>query len=109
MNIDDIVNLVSLIGLALPIVINLTKFIGTSTHNNRLTNLANRAEIIVKALDQSSTLTNDQKKLHAVEALQDYAKEVGIKVDTKQLEQYIEASVNSARLQEKKPVNQRLN
>lgn len=111
MNVDDIVNIVSLIGLALPIVINLTKFIGASTHNKRLTNLANRADIVVKALDQSAELSNDDKKAHAVEALYDYANEVGIKVTKEQLGQYVEASVNAARKQNntETPVNQRVN
>lgn len=94
---DDIVNLVSLIGLALPVVINLTKFIGASTHNKRLTNLANRADIIVKALDQANDLSNEDKKDKAIDALYEYANEVGIKVTKKQLSQYVEASVNSVR------------
>lgn len=116
MNPDDIINIVSIIGLALPVVINLTKYIGAATHNTRISNLASRADIVVKALEQSQTMTNEDKKTKAISALNDYAKEVGIKITPEQLSQYIDSSVNTIRqdtttedVEVPKEKNQRLN
>lgn len=113
---DDIINIVSIIGLALPVVINLTKYIGAATHNTRISNLASRADIVVKALEQSQALSNEDKKTRAIAALNDYAKEVGIKVSPEQLSQYIDSSVNTIRqdqatevIETKPEKNQRLN
>lgn len=95
MKTDDIVNIITIIGLALPVIISLVKGVAQYTHNKVLINLSNRADIIVKALEQSSDLSSSDKKERAIKALSEYANELGIKTTDKQLGTYIEASVNT--------------
>lgn len=92
---DDIVNLITTVGLALPVIVSLIKVIAQDTHNKILINMSNKADIIVKALEQSSELSGSEKKERAVKALSEYANEIGIKVTDKQVAAYIEASVNT--------------
>lgn len=92
---DDIVNIITIIGLALPVITSLTKAVAQVTHNKVFINMSNKADIIVKALEQSSELSGSDKKERAVKALSEYANELGIKVTDKQLGAYIEASVNT--------------
>lgn len=92
---DDIVNIITIIGLALPVITSLTKAVAQVTHNKVFINMSNKADIIVKALEQSSDLSGSDKKERAIKALSDYANELGIKVTDKQLGTYIESSVNT--------------
>lgn len=92
---DDIVNIITIIGLALPVITSVTKAMAQVTHNKVLINLSNKADIIVKALEQSSDLSSSEKKERAIKALSEYADELGIKVTDKQIGMYIESSVNT--------------
>lgn len=92
---DDIVNIITIIGLALPVITSLTKAMAQATHNKVFINMSNKADIIVKALEQSSELSGSDKKERAIKALSEYANELGIKVTDKQLGTYIESSVNT--------------
>jgi len=92
---DDIVNVITTIGLVLPVIVSLMKVVAQDTHNKILINMSNKADIIVKALEQSSDLSSSEKKERAVKALSEYANELGIKVTDKQVGAYIEASVNT--------------
>ena len=92
---DDIANLITIIGLALPVITSVVKGIAQYTHNKVLINMSNRADIIVKALEQSSDLSSSDKKERAIKALSEYANELGIKITDKQLGTYIESSVHT--------------
>lgn len=92
---DDIVNIITIIGLALPVITSVTKAVAQVTHNKVFINMSNKADVIVKALEQSSDLSSSDKKERAVKALSEYANELGIKVTDKQIGTYIESSVNT--------------
>ena len=85
----DIVTII--IALA-PIGIKIFQLIAQKTHNQRLINLSQRAQIIVEGLEQSN-LTNEEKKTKAYKKLSAYANEVGIPVTVDQLDDYIESAV----------------
>lgn len=102
MNVKDVLDIVTIIIFAAPIVIQGVKWIGHKTHNQKLINLSERANIIVASLDQSHAMSNAQKKDVALNKLSDYASEVGIKVTPTQLHDYIEASVNFIRSLERR-------
>lgn len=91
---DDIVNVITIIGLALPVITSLTKTLAQITHNKAFINLSNKADVIVRALEQNDQLSSDAKKERAVKALTEYANELGIKVTDNQVSAYIESSVN---------------
>ena len=97
MNPDDIVNVITIIGLALPVVSSLTKVLAQVTHNKAFINLSNKADVIVKALEQTEALSGSDKKERAVKALTEYANELGVKVTDKQISTYIESSVNTVK------------
>ena len=92
--INQIADILTTLAVLLPIVIQLVKLIGQKTHNQRLVNLSDRATIIVTALEQSQ-LDGPAKKQEAMTRLSQYAGEVGIKVTSQQLSDYIESSVNA--------------
>lgn len=90
---QNVLDVVTLVILLAPIVVQLVKLLGTKTHNIRIKNLSDRAEIIVTALNQSS-LANEERKRVACEKLAAYANEVGINVSAEQIDDYIESAVN---------------
>jgi Phage holin protein (Holin_LLH). len=94
--VDSIIQVVPVIVLLLPIVVNLFSLIAQKSHNQKLINLSERSKIIVQALDQSG-LTNEEKKQRGVKKLAEYANQVGIKMTPDQLDDYIEASVKVIR------------
>lgn len=75
-----------------PIGIKIFQLIAQKTHNQRLINLSQRAQIIVEGLEQSN-LSNEEKKTKAYKKLSAYANEVGIPVTVDQLDDYIESAV----------------
>lgn len=77
----------------LPIIVQLFNLLTAHTHNKRLINLRERANIIVAAMEQSG-LSNEQKKQTALDKLAEYANEVNIPVTGDQLDDYIESAVN---------------
>lgn len=83
--------LVTLIPL-IPVIVKIITALTALTHNKRLKNLSLRAEVVVTALEKSN-LTNDQKKQAAMDNLATYANEVGIKVTSHQLSEYIESAL----------------
>ena len=97
MKTDDIINVITIIGLALPVISSLTKVLAQVTHNKAFINLSNKADVIVKALEQTESLSSADKKERAVKALTEYANELGMKVTDKQMSMYIESSVNTVK------------
>ena len=92
MMIKQITDIVTLILLVAPVVVQLFKLIGTKTHNQRLSNLSNRADTIVQALEQTDLASSD-KKAKALDKLSSYASETKIKLTPDQASDFIEQSV----------------
>ena len=83
--------LMILIWLA-PLIVALGKLIAQKTNNQKLTNLIDRANIIVLALEQTQDPAYSKKRV-ALEKLIIYAKEVGINLTVDQASDYIEHAV----------------
>ena len=90
--IRELLDIVTIIIALAPIGIKIFQLIAQKTHNQRLINLSQRAQIIVEGLEQSN-LSNEEKKTKAYKKLSDYANEVGIPVTVDQLDDYIESAV----------------
>ena len=88
----DLLDIVTIIIALAPIGIKIFQLIAQKTHNQRLINLSQRAQIIVEGLEQSN-LSNEEKKTKAYKKLSAYANEVGIPVTVDQLDDYIESAV----------------
>ena len=97
---NQIIDWVTLVTILAPLMISVVNFVGAKTHNQKLKNLADRAQIIVQSLEQTN-LNNAAKKEQALNKLSIYAQEVGIKVSPGQVEDYIESSVNLLKLLKK--------
>lgn len=101
MTVDKIINIVTLIVFVAPIVLELVKYLGAATHNKSVTTLAERAMIIVSALD-NMLMPNTEKKREALDKLLSFAKETNVNLTAAQAEDYIEHAVRVLReLQEK--------
>ena len=88
----ELLDIVTIIIALAPIGIKIFQLIAQKTHNQRLINLSQRAQIIVEGLEQSN-LSNEEKKTKAYKKLSAYANEVGIPVTVDQLDDYIESAV----------------
>ena len=88
----ELLDIVTIIIALAPIGIKIFQLIAQKTHNQRLINLSQRAQIIVEGLEQSN-LSNEEKKTKAYEKLSAYVNEVGIPVTVDQLDDYIESAV----------------
>lgn len=94
---NSIQSWIDTIGVLIPLIVMAAKiaiYIGQQTHSKRLQNLAARADIIVRALEQTDLLNEDKKQL-AIDKLNKYAKEAGIKISLNQLEDYVEGAVHT--------------
>ena len=92
-----IINWFFILMIIAPIIIAAIRALGQWTHSQALINLADRAKIIVDALNNNHILDNQDKKKEAMAKLSTYASEVGIKATPEQLEDYIESSVQLAK------------
>ena len=102
MTVDKIINIVTLIVFVAPIVLELVKYLGAATHNKSVTTLAERAMIIVSALD-NMLMPNTEKKREALEKLLSFAKETNVNLTAAQAEDYIEHAVRVLRELQEKP------
>lgn len=93
---ENVINLLVVVSMVLPIIIELIKYIGALTNNKKVLTLAERAMIIVSSLD-SLGIANEAKKQEALGKLTKFASEVGIKLSLSQAEDYIENSVQALR------------
>ena len=96
MTVDKIINIVTLIVFVAPIVLELVKYLGVATHNKSVTTLAERAMIIVSALD-NMLMPNTEKKREALDKLLSFAKETNVNLTPAQAEDYIEHAVRVLR------------
>ena len=95
--------LMILIWLA-PLIVAFGKLIAQETNNQKLTNLIDRANVIVLALEQTQDPPYRKKRV-ALEKLTIYAKEVGINLTVDQASDYIEHAVAVMnKLNKKEPV-----
>jgi hypothetical protein len=92
MNVNDVVEIVMLFVVIAPLILNLIKYIGTATNNKSVSMLADRAMIIVSALD-SLLIPNSDKKKQALKKLVSFANETGVKLTESQADDYIEHAV----------------
>ena len=88
----EILDIITILIALAPIGVKVFQLIAQKTHNQRLINLSQRAQIIVEGLEQSN-LSNEEKKTKAYKKLSAYANEVGIPVTVDQLDDYIESAV----------------
>jgi hypothetical protein len=102
MTVDKIINIVTLIVFVAPIVLELVKYLGAATHNKSVTTLAERAMIIVSALD-NMLMPNTEKKREALDKLLSFAKETNVNLTAAQAEDYIEHAVRVLRDLQEKP------
>lgn len=96
MSIEKVVDLITVLIIVAPIVVNVIKLIGAVTHSKSIQTLADRAMIIVSSLD-SVLIPNDTKKREAMNKLLYFAEETGVKLTAEQAEDYIEHSVRELR------------
>ena len=102
MTVDKIINIVTLIVFVAPIVLELVKYLGAATHNKSVTTLAERAMIIVSALD-TMLIPNAEKKREALDKLLSFAKETNVNLTAAQAEDYIEHAVRVLHELQEKP------
>lgn len=101
--VDDFITLVTLVIVFAPVALNLIKYLGAATHNKAVMTLADRALIIVTALD-NMLIENTSKKKEALDKLLSYASETGVKLTSEQASDYIEHAVQELRrLQQSQP------
>lgn len=96
MILEKLIDLITLVIMVAPVVIELVKYLGAAAHNKKVVTLAERAMIIVSSLD-SLGITNESKKQEALNKLLSYATETKINLTVSQAEDYIEHSVQELR------------
>lgn len=82
-----------------PLVVALVRYYGTKTRNQRIVNLAQRANVIVMSLEKLD-LVNEEKREIGINKLCNYATEVGISLTPSQAHDYINGAVEEIRKQE---------
>lgn len=95
--INTIVNLFTIVLTIAPMVITIIRFVGVKTNSKQVITLADRAAIIVSALDRVD-MEKVLKKETAIAKLLEFAKETKIDLTSDQAEDYIEDAVTRARL-----------
>ena len=96
MTVEKIIELLTLLIVVAPVVLQLIRYLGVSINNKSVITLADRAMIIVSSLD-SLLIPNKDKKKEALEKLLGFAKEIGVSLTKEQAEDYIEHSVRELR------------
>lgn len=98
--INIIIGCLTIVSVAGPIVIQLTRYIAAKTNNRHLLTLADRAEIIVSSLDKLEW-SNDDKRDMAVKKLMYFSNELGIPLSPTQAVDYVNSAVYFMRETEK--------
>lgn len=92
------IQLVTLVGLLLPLVVKLIAFVGALTNNNQILLISERASIIVNAIEQQyGSGSGSNKKAVAIASLRVFANEVKIPLTETQAEEYVENAVRIMR------------
>lgn len=90
--INNIINVIALVLTVAPMVITVVRYFGVKTNNKKVITIADRAAIIVSALDQVD-MENVLKKNTAIDKLLVFAQETKISLDRDQADDYIEDAV----------------
>lgn len=93
---ENVLNLITLVVMVSPLVVEGVKYLGAITHNKKVITLAERAMIIVSSLDRLD-IANDSKKQAALDKLLHFANETRTQLTTAQAEDYIENAVQTLR------------
>lgn len=88
----DVIEILTILVTLSPILVQIFNLVTQKAHSQKIQNLRERATVIVTALEQTDW-TNEEKQLTAFNKLSRYANEVGIKVTSDQIMDYIESSV----------------
>lgn len=94
--IDIILQCMTLVIIFGPLVVQIIKYIGIKTGNASVKLIAERANIIVSALERADTATH-LKQDTAIGNLLHFSEELNIPLTRAQAEQYIESAVTSMR------------
>ena len=97
--IENVTTIILALSPFFPLVVAGIRYYGTKTKNNNITNLANRADIIVKGLDKIE-LTNPDKRDLGINKLVEYANEIGVSLTPDQAVDYINSAVLELRQRE---------
>lgn len=89
---DKIIEILTLLTVLAPILINIFKLLGQLLNSKKLENLSAQATVIVSALEQSN-LTNEAKRAQAMRKLSEYAVLNGIDVSMEDIDDYIHSAV----------------
>lgn len=90
----QVVDVVVIITPLLPLLVATTKYVAKQTRQKNLYLLADRAGIIVGALEKNiDQFTNPERKGIAVDKIVQYANEIGIRLTREQASDYIENAV----------------
>lgn len=95
--ITTMTSLVTVLISLLPVATAIAHLISAKTRSQRIKILADRAEVITRALDQQLNMSNENKLEVASNKLVEYSGEVGIKLTKEQASDYINATVNAIR------------
>ena len=96
MTLADVLDLITIVAILAPVVIKLIALIGHYTSNVRMQTIAERATIIVAALEDTALLGEDRYTV-AYERLSQYAHEVGINLTPEQTQDHIEGALTLLR------------
>lgn len=99
--IENAVTFIVALSPLFPLVVALVRYYGTKTRNQNIVNLAQRANVIVMALEKVE-LTNEDKREAGIKKLSQYATEVGINLTPDQAHDYINSAVEAIRQEEAK-------
>lgn len=94
--INNIINIIALVLTVSPMVVTVVRYIGVKTNNRKVITIADRAAIIVSALDQVD-MDKVLKKNTAIDKLLVFAQETKINLDRDQADDYIENAVRQIR------------
>lgn len=97
--IENAVTFILAVSPLFPLVVALVRYYGTKTRNQRIVNLAQRANVIVMSLEKVE-LVNEEKRDLGIRKLCDYAFEVGINLSPGQAQDYINGAVEEIRKKE---------
>ena len=89
---NSIITLVTIIVTFVPLVISGVKYIGIKTNNRQVITIADRAAIIVSAIDNLDVESQNKQSI-AIRKLVDFANEISIPLTVDQATDYVEDAV----------------
>lgn len=86
-------NYILVIFTVLPVIITLVKHFARLTKNNSLLILADYADYVVRAIEQSGIVGSSNKRKTAINELEAFSKKLGLNITNEQLATFIESAV----------------